>query len=189
MKVCSKCKVEKELSEFSKDKHKRDGLRPSCKVCKNKQNLDYSKTVRGLITRIYGHQKQSSKHRGHVMPDYSKDELKEWILSQSNFQELYDNWVKSDYYKMLKPSCDRDKNNLPYTLDNLTLMTWKENEDKGRESVRKPVLQFTKEGEFIKEFNSQIEAEIETSINNSNISACCRGIYKHAGGFIWKHKE
>ncbi len=33
MKKCSKCGVEKELAEFSKDKGKRDGLRSQCKAC------------------------------------------------------------------------------------------------------------------------------------------------------------
>ena len=33
-KVCSKCNVEKEISEFRKDRSKKDGLYPSCKRCK-----------------------------------------------------------------------------------------------------------------------------------------------------------
>ncbi len=33
MRICSKCKQEKELSEFHKDKHNRSGLKGWCKVC------------------------------------------------------------------------------------------------------------------------------------------------------------
>tara|TARA_R110002050_G_C8654276_1_gene490507 strand:+ start:38 stop:397 length:360 start_codon:yes stop_codon:yes gene_type:complete len=33
MKVCSKCKTDKDLSSFNKDVTKKDGLRPDCKVC------------------------------------------------------------------------------------------------------------------------------------------------------------
>ena len=33
-KVCSKCKVEKDLGEFTKDKTKRDGLHNMCKECR-----------------------------------------------------------------------------------------------------------------------------------------------------------
>jgi hypothetical protein len=33
MKKCSKCKEEKKLTEFSKDKRKKDGLRYNCKSC------------------------------------------------------------------------------------------------------------------------------------------------------------
>ena len=32
-KVCSKCKVEKDLGEFGKDKHRKDGMLRMCKVC------------------------------------------------------------------------------------------------------------------------------------------------------------
>lgn len=33
MKKCSKCKQEKEITEFAKDSNCKDGLRPSCRVC------------------------------------------------------------------------------------------------------------------------------------------------------------
>jgi hypothetical protein len=35
-KICSKCGEEKVVSEFSKDKSKKDGHRPNCKVCNRK---------------------------------------------------------------------------------------------------------------------------------------------------------
>ena len=35
MKVCSKCKVEKDESEFYKNKSRKSGLEPWCKTCKN----------------------------------------------------------------------------------------------------------------------------------------------------------
>jgi len=38
MKICSKCKVEKPESEFSKDIQKKDGLKYSCKECSSKSN-------------------------------------------------------------------------------------------------------------------------------------------------------
>ncbi len=40
-KTCTKCGVEKALSEFHKDKSKKDGLRSSCKSCKSLQNSQY----------------------------------------------------------------------------------------------------------------------------------------------------
>ena len=54
---------------------------------------------------------------------------------------------------------------------------------------KKAVLQFDLEGNFIKEYPSQIEAERQTGISNVNISSCCRGKYSQAGGFIWKRKN
>ena len=40
-KVCTKCKVEKELSEFHKKKDTKDGVRSQCKVCRNEDNKKY----------------------------------------------------------------------------------------------------------------------------------------------------
>ena len=54
---------------------------------------------------------------------------------------------------------------------------------------KNPVLQYSKDGEFIAEYNSALEAERKTGINNSNISQCCKGKRKSAGGYIWKYKE
>lgn len=55
--------------------------------------------------------------------------------------------------------------------------------------VSKPVLQFTKTGDFIKEFNSITSAGKELNINIGNISACCRNKQPTAYGFIWKYKN
>lgn len=49
--------------------------------------------------------------------------------------------------------------------------------------------QGTKGGEFVAEYPSELEASKQTGINSSSISLCCKGIYKTAGGSIWKYKE
>lgn len=41
MKICTKCKIEKELTEFTKDKTKKSGLRSYCKLCNKELNLLY----------------------------------------------------------------------------------------------------------------------------------------------------
>lgn len=50
----------------------------------------------------------------------------------------------------------------------------------------KKVLQFTKSGEFIREWASAKEAERELGIASTNIGKCCLGKRPFAGGFIWK---
>lgn len=60
---------------------------------------------------------------------------------------------------------------------------------KVNESRKKPVLQYTKTGEFIKEYSSSHEASRETGVNQGNISACCNGKQKSANNFIWKYKN
>lgn len=55
---------------------------------------------------------------------------------------------------------------------------------------RTPIQQFTKEGEFVKEYEyiSQVK---EDGFGPSNVMYCAKGLkgYKTAGGFIWKFKE
>ena len=51
-----------------------------------------------------------------------------------------------------------------------------------------PILQFTKCGEFIKEWPSLSEAYRQLGILPSHICACLKGHSKSAGGFVWRYK-
>ena len=51
----------------------------------------------------------------------------------------------------------------------------------------KPVLQFSKDGEFIAEYPSIMEASRQTGCYQGNICRCCMGKYKSAGGYLWKY--
>ena len=56
-------------------------------------------------------------------------------------------------------------------------------------SPTKPILQYTKDGEFIKEWTSTSEASRFLGIAHSSITCCCQGVrYKSAGGFVWRYK-
>lgn len=50
----------------------------------------------------------------------------------------------------------------------------------------KVILQFTKDGEFVKEWESMRCARRELGI--CNITQALKGRYKQAGGFVWKYK-
>ena len=53
----------------------------------------------------------------------------------------------------------------------------------------KPILQFSKNGEFIAEYPSTREAERQTGCNRGHICSCCKGKRKSTGGFIWEYKK
>jgi hypothetical protein len=53
----------------------------------------------------------------------------------------------------------------------------------------KAVMQFTKDGRFIAEFESMNEAYRKTGISQQGISNVCGGKLKTTGGFIWKLKN
>ena len=55
------------------------------------------------------------------------------------------------------------------------------------EALSNKILQFTKSGEFIREWPSIREASRQLKINCSNICGCCNGIRKSAGGYVWEY--
>jgi len=63
----------------------------------------------------------------------------------------------------------------------------KEHIAKLRECHKIPVLQYTKDGEFIKEWAGACDAMRELNIHQ--ISSVCKGKQKSAGGFTWKYKN
>ena len=48
--------------------------------------------------------------------------------------------------------------------------------------------QYSKDGKFIKEYFNMEDAVKESGVDKSNITKCCLGKRKTAGGFIWSHK-
>ena len=55
-----------------------------------------------------------------------------------------------------------------------------------RKNITKEVNQYDLEGNFIKKWDSIMEVQRTLGIWNTNISACCLGKNKSAGGYIWK---
>lgn len=159
--------------------------------------MNYRHTKDGLIAKIYSSQKVSSMRKGYDPPYYTKQELTDWLFSQSEFHELYDVWAVSGYKTDLSPSCDRPDDYEPYTLDNLQLMTWVENNKKShldrknginnKGSVAVVGILAIRGKEMV--FHSIAEAGRQTGIDVSSISKCCRGRLNMAGGYEWRYKD
>lgn len=60
--------------------------------------------------------------------------------------------------------------------------------EKGNAVTRKPISQFTKDGQFLREFESIMDASRQTGVDIASISRCCLGSRKSAGGFVWRFK-
>ncbi len=77
--------------------------------------------------------------------------------------------------------------------ENLEWCTQKYNNSYGtarlRTSIKQStaVIQFTLNGQKIKEFYGMHEAERKTGVSVQNIHKCCIGVYKSAGGFKWQY--
>ena len=57
------------------------------------------------------------------------------------------------------------------------------------EKHSKSVLQYTKSGEFVREWKSMNDVQRNLNYSKGNISYCCNGRYKSAYNFIWKFKD
>ena len=55
--------------------------------------------------------------------------------------------------------------------------------------LSKPVLQYTKSGEFVKEWKSAKDVQRNLGYFHNNISYCCNGKLKSAYGYVWKYKD
>ena len=57
------------------------------------------------------------------------------------------------------------------------------------EKLSKPVLQYSLDGEFVKEWPSTSDVERNLGYFHNNISSCCLGKRKSAYNYIWKFKD
>ena len=162
MKSCSQCQQTLPLDAFDVQSTGRQGRRADCKDCRKR----FIRSVPGLVKTMYGNQKSSSNKQGHLPPQYTEAELLVWVQSRPKFQSMYDAWVTSDYLSDLKPSVDRINDYKPYSLDNIQLTTWEQNNKRGRSDVKnginnKPNLavdMLDMEGNFLERFHSVSDA-------------------------------
>ena len=125
------------------------------------------------------------------MPDYTDIELFEWVEKQVNFNEIYNNWVDSGYKKEYIPSVDRIDDYKPYTIDNIQLLTWRENRIKSHNDQVNGVntkhvkeVMRIKNGETVT-YYSIAEASRRNNVCKSGISNVISGRAKTCGGFEW----
>lgn len=116
------------------------------------------------------------------------------MFNNPDFDRLFNDWVDSGYDKNKAPSPDRLNDYLPYSLNNLRLVTWKENNEKHYSDMRKGinnklskrVHQLTMDGNVVNTYPSICFASRATNGNAGNIGTCCNGNRKNAGGFKWE---
>lgn len=131
--------------------------------------------------------------KGYSKIALSKDGKKEWIwlhrIVARHFPEICGEWFegcivdhldtdpKNNKAINLKVGTSRDNANNPITHVHRV------------ECQKKKVIQYTKDGEFIAVYDSASDAALYTKASQQNISRCCLGKRKTAGGFVWKFKK
>ena len=126
------------------------------------------------------------------------DKTRKWVIHHRRGTIYSKEGLKEigEYYKrpaielifMLKEEHDRfhhiEKNN-PFFGKHHS----EETKKKISESLSKSILQYTKDGKFIKEWIGTREVERYLGIAHSNIIQCCQGNRKTAGGFVWRYAD
>ena len=205
MKICSICKIELPLEAFDTQSTGKLGKRADCKECRKR----FIRSKVGVVKSIHSNQIATSRKRNHPPPSYTEAELFDWFWKQSNAEALYANWIASGYSTELHPSVDRLDDYLPYTLDNIQLITWKENFSKYCKDMEDgintkqciAVSQYALDGTFIKRHYSYSSAARAVNGLRSNIHSVAEQrplkrvekdgsirywIPKTAYGYIWK---
>lgn len=90
----------------------------------------YRKTKKWLLAHLYNNQIWNSKRRWHNPPNYTLDELRVRYIDDNIFNEIYNKWVDNWYNINLTPSLDRINPLLWYSLDNIQIVTLKDNLEK-----------------------------------------------------------
>jgi len=195
-KICYKCHELKSIDEYCHDSSKDDDRADICKDCKKIHYKSKSKTIPGLIKKMYYSQHSSSRNRGLPIPDYTYNDFFEWIIFNPKFKELYYNWVESDYKKDMIPSCDRLNDYIGYKFGNIQLLTWKENNEKGRNDIKNDInlkrsrqIIVYKYGDFYGEYPSIKTTSKKLGICRSDIQKVLSGKFKQSHNFVFFYKE
>ena len=106
-------------------------------------------------------------HKDNDRLNCHKDNLK-WGTQSENIKQIYIDWRWNNHFQLNHPR-------------NTLWKFWKDNH------LSKPVVQYTKNMEYITSFWWISEAERKTWVNNSCISQCCQWKRMSSGGFIWKY--
>ncbi|ALM64497.1 HNH endonuclease [Lactococcus phage 936 group phage PhiJF1] len=160
------------------------------------------------FVKIEGFEKYEVSNLGKVRNIKSGRVLKPWIVPNGYLMhQLCENNKKKNLllHRIIatafidnpgkKPQVNHiDENKLNNDLSNLEWCTVRENNIHGTRMKRiakkrsKKVIQLDLNDNVLKEFESTKQAGQETGVSTGNISSCCNGKRKSAGGFKWRRK-
>lgn len=129
---------------------------------------------------IRKHMSEKSKGRKHS--EETKKKMSENMIGNKN--HMFGRKYSKEHIKKLSEIKLGDKNPMYGKKQS------EETKNKISFKNSKPVLQYDKNMNFVKEYKSSTEAAKILNLKiRSNIGRCCNNFKKFAGGFIWKYKD
>ena len=93
VKTCTKCKLEKDVFEFHKDKYKKDGLRSECKSCQKEYREDNKELIKESKKKYYKVNKEKIKEyekaNKEKIKEYKKEYNKEYRKANKEYDKKY----------------------------------------------------------------------------------------------------
>ena len=119
---------------------------------------------------------------------YSKKGVDPWNKNKVGLQTAWNKGLKMPEEQRLKMIGHKSSDKVLKLLDKTGTKQSYETIQKRKDALYVPISKYTKDDVFICSYNSFIEAELD-GFCRSNISECCRGIRKSAGGYKWKYNN
>jgi hypothetical protein len=139
MKKCSRCRIEKPLDNFSRNKARPDGLNPQCKVCakegyeRNKHKYKEKQKVFREVNRERISAQQKERYSPERQREYSNSPKGKYSSYKSNakqrdmsflltFEQFMNFWQEPCSYcgdKIETIGLDRKRNEIGYQVDNV----------------------------------------------------------------------
>lgn len=139
-----------------------------------------------LLVGLYKQQKRDGKLVHRLVAEA-------FIPNYDNKPEIdHINTVKTDNrVENLRWATQKENINNPLTKTKMQINARKPSKGKyGKKHHRsKPIIQYDKEGNFIKEWDCANDVERVLGISNKHIGSVCLGKRKSCGGYIWKYKN
>jgi hypothetical protein len=168
MKTCSTCKIEKELSEYTKDKGKKDGLHTQCKSCK-KENREKNKERKKEYDKEW---RENNKEKLKEYYETNKDKKIEYTKKYGKLYYQNNKHKKSNYIR------EKRKNDSLFRLRSVmgTMIS--------KSLKRNGFTKKMKSHEFLgcpfNEFKSHIESQFESWMTWNNY-----GLYNGEINYGW----
>ena len=164
-------------------------------ICKNgysrvllsKNGIQKLKIVHRLVAEVFIPNPDNKPEIDHINCNRSDNRIEnlKWCTRKENCNNPI---TLKNFSNASKNKIVSDNTKLKISLSNKGRKPSQETIEKFIKSKSKSILQFTLDGDFIRNWDSATIAEKEIG-TGGNISKCCRGIYKSMYGYKWGYAD